>query len=49
MQTLERAEDALGVLVVESDALTAHARGLSTPERIAGQTWPSDELMRTNP
>jgi redox-sensitive bicupin YhaK (pirin superfamily) len=30
------------VLIVESDELTPHARGISSPERIAGQTWPSD-------
>ncbi len=33
------------VLVVESDALTAHERGISTPTRIAGQTWPSDGVV----
>ena len=30
------------VLIVESDKLTPHARGISSPQRIAGQTWPSD-------
>jgi hypothetical protein len=30
------------LLIVESDELTAHRRGISTPERIAGATWPSD-------
>src|SRR5271165_7238420 len=30
------------LLLVESQTLTAHPRGISTPERIAGQTWPSD-------
>jgi hypothetical protein len=25
--------------------LAAHARGISTPERIAGQTWPNDVLL----
>ena len=30
------------VLILESDELTAHARGISTPDRIAGATWPSD-------
>jgi hypothetical protein len=34
------------VLIVESDALTAHTRGISTPERIAGQTWPSDAASK---
>lgn len=33
------------VLILESDALTPHARGISSPERIAGQTWPSDQLL----
>jgi hypothetical protein len=33
------------VLVVEVDTLTAHPRGISTPERISGQTWPSDALI----
>jgi hypothetical protein len=34
------------VLIVESDTLTAHARGISSPDRIAGQTWPSDADSR---
>jgi hypothetical protein len=33
------------VLVVESDTLRANIRGVSTPQRIAGQTWPSDPLL----
>jgi hypothetical protein len=33
------------VLVVEADTLAAHPRGISTPERINGQTWPSDALI----
>ena len=33
------------VLIVEADSLTAHPRGISTPERIRGQTWPSDALI----
>jgi hypothetical protein len=37
------------VLILESSELTPHARGISSPERIAGQTWPSDALLRTNP
>ena len=37
------------VLVLESDTLTAHLRGISSPQRIAGQTWPSDKLIQTNP
>jgi redox-sensitive bicupin YhaK (pirin superfamily) len=32
------------VLIVESQELTAHARGISTPQRIEGATWPSDAL-----
>ena len=32
-------------LVVEADTVTAHARGISSPQRIAGQTWPSDVLL----
>lgn len=30
------------VLIVESDELTPHVRGISSPDRTAGQTWPSD-------
>jgi redox-sensitive bicupin YhaK (pirin superfamily) len=30
------------ILIVESTELTAHRRGISSPERIAGQTWPGD-------
>jgi hypothetical protein len=33
------------VLIVEADELTPHARGTSSPERIAGQTWPSDPAV----
>jgi hypothetical protein len=33
------------VLIVESTELTAHSRGISSPERIAGQTWPSGQLV----
>ena len=33
------------VLLIESDELTPHARGISSPERIAGQTWPSDAVL----
>jgi hypothetical protein len=32
------------VLIVESEELTAHPRGISNPERIAGQRWPSDSV-----
>ena len=33
------------LLIFEADTLTAHARGISIPQRIAGQTWPSDGLF----
>ena len=32
------------LLLVESQELTAHARAISTPQRIEGATWPSDSL-----
>jgi redox-sensitive bicupin YhaK (pirin superfamily) len=32
------------LLLVESQQLTAHERGISTPDRIAGATWPSDQV-----
>jgi hypothetical protein len=32
------------LLIVESQDLTAHPRGISTPQRIEGATWPSDSL-----
>ena len=28
------------VLILEADELTPHPRGISSPERIAGQSWP---------
>ena len=34
------------VVIVEATTLTAHSRGIASPERIAGQTWPSDVLVR---
>jgi hypothetical protein len=34
--------------VVESDVLQANAPGISTPERIMGQTWPSDIALTAN-
>ena len=37
------------VLLVESDELTPHPRGISSPERIAGQTWPSDTVLTVTP
>jgi hypothetical protein len=36
-------------LVVEADTVTSHARGISSPPRIAGQTWPSDVLLNVKP
>jgi redox-sensitive bicupin YhaK (pirin superfamily) len=33
------------LLIVESQKLTAHVRGISTPQRIAGATWPSDSVI----
>jgi hypothetical protein len=33
------------LLIVEAAELAAHSRGISTPQRIAGQTWPSDSLI----
>jgi redox-sensitive bicupin YhaK (pirin superfamily) len=33
------------LLLVESQELIAHARAISTPQRIAGATWPSDSLL----
>jgi hypothetical protein len=34
------------VMVVEAPVLEAHARGVSTPARIAGQRWPGEALPR---
>jgi hypothetical protein len=33
------------VIIIESDSLTAHERGISSPERIAGATWSGDKLI----
>jgi hypothetical protein len=41
--TLKSDTDAI-LLLVESQELTAHPRGISTPQRIEGATWPSDSL-----
>jgi hypothetical protein len=30
------------ILIVEANEFTAHPRGISAPDRITGQTWPSD-------
>ena len=35
------------LLIVEAEELLPHERGISTPERIAGQTWPSDRAFGT--
>jgi hypothetical protein len=37
------------VVIVESDELTAHARAISSPDRISGQTWPSDAVLTRAP
>jgi hypothetical protein len=34
------------LLIVESLKLTAHARAISTPQRIIGARWPSDSVVR---
>jgi hypothetical protein len=31
------------LIVVEAEQLVPHERGISNPERIAGQTWPGDD------
>jgi hypothetical protein len=41
--TIESATGA--IVIVEATDLKPHARGISTPERIAGQTWPSDSVI----
>jgi hypothetical protein len=41
--TLNAETDAI-LLIVESLEFTAHARAISTPQRIEGATWPSDSL-----
>jgi hypothetical protein len=37
------------VLILGSDQLTPHGRGISSPEHIAGQTWPSDAVLSHAP
>jgi redox-sensitive bicupin YhaK (pirin superfamily) len=37
-----KSESGAILLIVESQELTAHARAISTPQRIEGATWPSD-------
>src|ERR1700722_1579455 len=41
--TLKSETEAI-ILIVESQQLTAHARAISTPQRIEGAIWPSDSL-----
>lgn len=41
-------EEGAILLIVESQEFTAHARAISTPQRIAGATWPSDSLSRAD-
>jgi hypothetical protein len=33
------------LLLLECQELTPHARAISTPQRIAGATWPSDSQV----
>jgi redox-sensitive bicupin YhaK (pirin superfamily) len=40
-----RSETGAILLLVESQELTAHARAISTPQRIAGAVWPSDSVI----
>jgi hypothetical protein len=42
--SIESATGAI-VIIVESDSLFAHERGISSPERIAGARWPSDSVL----
>ena len=35
------------LLIVEAEQLLPHERGISNPERIAGQTWPGDAVLGT--
>jgi hypothetical protein len=37
-------EEGAILLIVEAQELTAHARAISTPQRIAGATWPADRV-----
>jgi hypothetical protein len=32
------------LIIIESEHLMANRRGISTPERIAGQRWPTDNV-----
>jgi hypothetical protein len=42
--TLKSETEAI-LLIVESQELSAHARAISTPQRIEGARWPSDSLV----
>ena len=39
-----KSEEGAILLIVESQELTAHARAVSTPHRIAGASWPADRV-----
>ena len=41
-----RSDSGAIILIVESTTLTAHKRGISSPDRIAGATWASDVLLQ---
>jgi hypothetical protein len=40
-----KSETGASLLIVETEELTATPRAISTPQRIAGATWPSDSLL----
>ena len=40
-----KSEEGAILLILESQELTAHARAISTPQRMAGATWPSDSAI----
>jgi hypothetical protein len=40
-----KSETGATLLLVESQELTPHERAISTPQRIAGATWPSDSSI----
>jgi hypothetical protein len=40
-----QSEEGAILLIVESEELTAHARAISTPQRITGARWPSDSVV----
>ena len=39
--SIESATGAI-VIIVEAEQLVPHERGISTPQRIAGERWPND-------